>query len=370
MITKEIASAFASFSVRGSITEAEQITAGLINATYLVKTDADEKYILQKINTFVFKDVEGLMNNIVGVTKHLNEKIKLAGGDEKREALSFIQSDSGKYYHIDSQGSAWRMYVYVDDAITYNKAESREVLMSAGVSFGRFMKLLADYPADTLSETIANFHNTPSRYKDFMDAVEKDTAGRRHQVEKEIAFITERQADTHRFTDLLAEGKLPLRVTHNDTKLNNVLFDKATNKSICVIDLDTIMPGLSLYDFGDSIRSGVNSAKEDETDLDKIYIDLELFEGYTDGYLSETAESLTDAEIENLAFSAKLMTFECGMRFLTDYLNGDVYFRTAYEGHNLVRARNQFRLIETMEQNMDKMQEIVMKYKEKYCAKN
>ena len=368
MITKEISSAFASFSRKGNIAEVEQITAGLINATYLIKTDADEKYILQKINTFVFKDPEGLMNNIVGVTKHLNEKIRLAGGDEKRETLNFIMSDSGKYYHLDSEGGAWRMYVYVDDAFTYNKAENSETLMSAGASFGRFMKLLADYPADTLSETIVNFHNTPSRYKDFLDAVEKDTAGRRAEVEKEIAFVTEREADTHRLTDLLRDGKLPLRVTHNDTKLNNVLFDKATNKSICVIDLDTIMPGLSLYDFGDSIRSGANAAKEDETDLDKIYVDLELFEGYVDGYLSETAESLTDEEINNLAFSAKLMTFECGIRFLTDYLNGDVYFRTAYEGHNLVRARNQFRLIETMEENMDKMQAIVMKYKEKYSV--
>ena len=258
------------------------------------------------------------------------------------------------------------MYIYVDDALTYNKAENSDTLRSAGKSFGRFMKLLADYPADTLNETIVNFHNTPSRYRDFLDAVEKDVAGRRAEVEKEIAFVTDREADTRRLTDLLAKGELPLRVTHNDTKLNNVLFDKASDESICVIDLDTIMPGLSLYDFGDSIRSGANAAKEDETDLAKIYVDLELFAGYTDGYLSETAESLNDAEIENLAFSAKLMTFECGMRFLTDYLNGDVYFRTAYEGHNLVRARNQFRLIETMEANMDKMQAIVADCKEKY----
>ena len=368
MITKEITQAFSAFGREGEIVSVEQITAGLINATYLVTASNGEKYILQKINTFVFKNPAELMENIVGVTKHLAEKITLGGGDAKRETLSFIACKSGKYYHLDSEGGAWRMYFYVDDAHTYNKAESGEILKSAGESFGRFMKLLADYPAHTLHETIVNFHNTPSRYEDFLRAVEADPKGRRAEVEKEIAFVTDRKEDTHRLTDLLSQGELPLRVTHNDTKLNNVLFDKATEKSICVIDLDTIMPGLSLYDFGDSIRSGANAAKEDESDPAKIYVDLELFESYTDGYLSQTADSLNDAEIDNLAFSAKLMTFECGMRFLTDYLNGDVYFRTAYEGHNLVRARNQFRLIETMEENMDKMQEIVRKYKEKYKA--
>lgn len=367
MITKEISEAFASFARKGEIVKVEQITAGLINATYLVSTDAGEKYILQKINTFVFKDPDGLMHNIVGVTKHLSKKIAEAGGNPERETLSFVSCGEGKYYYRDTEGGAWRMYVYVDDAHTYNKAENADILRSAGKTFGRFMKLLADYPADTLNETIVNFHNTPSRYRDFLEAVEKDVAGRKAEVEKEIAFVTDREADTRRLTDLLEKGELPLRVTHNDTKLNNVLFDKHSNESICVIDLDTIMPGLSLYDFGDSIRSGANVAKEDETDLEKIYVDLDLFAGYTDGYLSETAESLTDTEVENLAFGAKLMTFECGIRFLTDYLNGDVYFRTAYEGHNLVRARNQFRLIETMEANMDKMQAIVAECKEKYA---
>ena len=228
------------------------------------------------------------------------------------------------------------------------------------------MKLLADYPAETLHETIEKFHFTPSRYENFLKAAEKDVKGRRAEVQKEIDFVTEREADTHKLTDLIAEGVLPLRVTHNDTKLNNVLFDTASDESICVIDLDTIMPGLSLYDFGDSIRSGANTGAEDESDLSKIGIDLELFEAYADGYLSETADSLTDVEIDNLAFGAKLMTFECGMRFLTDYLDGDVYFRTTYPEHNIVRAKNQFRLVEDMEAKMDKMNGIVMKYKEKY----
>lgn len=366
MLTPEIKTAFESFGTGSEITSVGQITAGLINATYLIETDKAEKYILQKINTFVFKNPAELMENIVGVTKYLAASIEKDGGDSKRGTLNFVKNSNGKFFYTDENGGAWRMYYYVDDAFTYNKAESSENLKSAGESFGRFMKLLAGYPADTLHETIVNFHNTPSRYQDFLKAVEADVKGRRAKVEAEIKFVTDREADTRKLTDLLAKGEIPLRVTHNDTKLNNVLFDKDSKKSICVIDLDTIMPGLAGYDFGDSIRSGANAANEDEADLSKVFVNFDFYESYVDGYLSQTADSLNDKEIENLAFSAKLMTFECGMRFLTDYLNGDVYFRTTYPEHNIVRARNQFKLIEDMENNMDKMQAIVMKYKEKY----
>lgn len=366
MLTKEISTAFESFQTGGSIVSVSQITAGLINATYLVETDKNEKYILQKINTFVFKNPDELMQNITGVTSYLSEKIKSAGGDYKRETLNFLACNSGKYYFRDEDGGAWRMYIYVDNALTYNKPKNTDTFKSAGRSFGRFMKLLAGYPADTLNETIKNFHYTPSRYENFLKAMEADVKGRRALCEKEIQFVIDRKADTHKLTDLIEKGELPLRVTHNDTKLNNVLFDMDSDESICVIDLDTIMPGLSLYDFGDSIRSGANTGAEDEADLSKVGIDLELFESYVDGYLSETAESLCDAELENLAFGAKLMTFECGMRFLTDYLEGDVYFRTTHPEHNIVRARNQFRLVSSMEEHMDEMNAIVMKYKEKY----
>lgn len=366
MLTNEIKVAFEAFGKDGNIISVNQITAGLINATYLIETDIKEKYILQKINSFVFKNPDGLMKNIVGVTKHLSEKIKEYGGDDKRETLNFQPCNDGNYYFTDENGGVWRMYIYVDEARTYNKPESSDTFRSAGCTFGRFMKLLADYPADTLFETIANFHNTPARYENFLKAAEADIKGRKAVCQDAIDFVNARKDDTHRLTDLIKEGKLPLRVTHNDTKLNNVLFDLATDKSICVIDLDTIMPGLSMYDFGDSIRSGANKAKEDEDDLSKIGIDLELFEAYADGYLSETADSLTDTELENLAFGAKLMTFECGMRFLTDYLEGDVYFRTTHPEHNIVRARNQFKLVADMEEHMDEMNAIVMKYKEKY----
>ncbi len=366
MLTKEIKTAFQAFERDGNIISVNQITAGLINATYLIETDKGEKYILQKINTFVFKNPEELMENIVGVTKHLSNKIKLSGGDYKRETLNFLPCNSGKYYYLDENSGAWRMYIYVDNALTYNKSENTDTFRSAGRSFGKFMKLLSDYPANTLHETIVNFHYTPSRYDNFMRAVEADVKGRKAETQNEIDFVINRKKDTHKLTDLIASGDLPLRVTHNDTKLNNVLFDKDTDESICVIDLDTIMPGLSLYDFGDSIRSGANKANEDEADLSKVGIDLRLFESYADGFLSETADSLTDKEIENLAFSAKLMTFECGIRFLTDYLEGDVYFRTTYPEHNIVRARNQFKLVADMEEHMDEMNAIVMKYKEKH----
>ena len=367
MLTKEIESAFSAFGREGSIASVNQITAGLINATYLIETDKGEKFILQKINTFVFKKPDELMANIVGVTKHLSDKIKAAGGDYKRETLNFLPCSTGEYFYKDEDSNAWRMYFYVDNALTYNKPESTETFKSAGRSFGRFMSLLADYPAETLNETIVNFHHTPTRYQRFVEVVEADIKDRGSEVVDEINFVLSRKADTHKLTDLISEGKLPLRVTHNDTKLNNVLFDKESDKSICVIDLDTIMPGLSLYDFGDSIRSGANTAKEDESDLSKVSLDLSLFDAYVDGFLSETAGSLTEEEFNNLAFGAKLMTFECGMRFLTDYLEGDVYFRTTFPKHNIVRARNQFALVADMEKKMDEMNAIVMKYKEKYC---
>ncbi len=366
MLNKEIQTAFDAFDRGGSIVSVTKITAGLINATYLVETDKAEKYILQKINTFVFKNPKELMENIVGVTSYLTEKIKEAGGDYKRENLNFLPCTDGKYYFTDPEGGAWRMYIYVDNARTYNKAENPDDFRRAGGTFGRFMKLLSGYNAETLHETIVNFHHTPSRYNKLLEAVEADVKGRKAEVEAEIKFVTDRKADTHKLTDLVAEGKLPLRVTHNDTKINNVLFDLDSHESICVIDLDTIMPGLSLYDFGDSIRSGANKANEDEKDLSKVGIDLELFESYADGFLSETAKSLTEDEIANLAFGAKLMTFECGIRFLTDYLEGDVYFRTTYPEHNIVRARNQFKLVADMEEHMDEMNAIVEKYKNKY----
>lgn len=366
MVDQNIKTAFEAFCREGNIVNVHQFTAGLINATYLIETDKNEKYILQKINTFVFKNPAELMSNIVGVTKYITEKIKEAGGDYKRENLNFIPCINGGYFYRDENDCAWRMYIYVDEALTYNKPKNADTFRNAGRSFGRFMKLLDGYPAETLHETIKDFHYTPARYENFLKAADADIKGRKAVCEEEIRFVTERKADTHKLTDLIAEGILPLRVTHNDTKLNNVLFEINTDKGICVIDLDTIMPGLSLYDFGDSIRYGANMTAEDDPDLSKVGIDLSLFEAYVDGYLSEAAEKLCAAELDNLAFGAKIMTLECGMRFLTDYLEGDVYFRTTHAEHNIERARNQFRLVADMEARMDEMNAIVLKYKEKY----
>ena len=367
MLSKEITTAFGAFIEGSEIVSVNQITAGLINATYLVETDKKEKYILQKINTFVFKNPDELMENIVGVTKYITDRLKAAGRNYERENLNFLPTRDGKYYFRDENNAAWRMYIYVDEAVTYNKPKDADTFRNAGCSFGRFMKLLDGYPAATLHETIKNFHYTPARYENLMKAVSADVKGRKADCEEEIRFAVLREADTHKLTDLIAEGVLPLRVTHNDTKLNNVLFDINTDKGICVIDLDTIMPGLALYDFGDSIRSGANMTEEDDADLSKVGIDLGLFEVFADGFLSETADSLNSAEIENLAFSAKLMTLECGMRFLTDYLEGDVYFRTAYPEHNIVRARNQFRLVADIEAHMEEMNQIVEKCRAKYA---
>lgn len=234
----------------------------------------------------------------------------------------------------------------------------------SGVAFGKFQKLLADFPADSLYETIPDFHNTEKRYRtEFLPAVENNLSGRKNTCLGEIEFVKAREEYCSRFVNMIAQGKLPLRVTHNDTKLNNVLFDEKTDKAICVIDLDTIMPGLALYDFGDSIRFGANTASEDEKDLSRVSVNLEYFEAYAKGFLSEVGSDFVQAEIDNLAFASILMTFECGMRFLTDYLNGDIYFKTAYPEHNLVRAKDQFTLVADMEKHLDEMEEIIKNLK-------
>lgn len=334
---------------------------GHINATFVLHFEENGKksdYTVQRINTNVFKNPDALMQNIVGVTSFLREKIVARGGDPDRETLCFLPAQDGKYYATDADGDCWRCYRYIDDVYTCNTIDSAEVFYNSGLAFGAFQKALADYPAETLAETIPNFHNTYSRFLDFETAVQENRAGRRDTVAAEIQFVRDREADTHVLLDLIEKRELPLRVTHNDTKLNNILFDNKTNQGICIIDLDTVMPGLSLYDFGDSIRFGANTASEDEKDLSKVSLSLPLYKAYTEGYLHTAKDSLWAREIEYLPFSAKLMTFECGMRFLTDYLNGDTYFKTDYPEHNLVRCRTQFTLVADMEKKMTEMQNI------------
>lgn len=342
------------FRFKGEYKDFKTKNDGHINSTYVLIFDENgkkQKYTLQKINTFVFKKPQELMQNIVGVTNHIK-----ANGEMK--TLDFIPAKNGKYFVTDNDGNCWRVYKFVDDVYTCNIIDSEKVFYNAGKSFGKFQKILADYPIDTLFDTIPNFHHTFSRFLDFKKAVKDNASGRRDSCEKEIRFILDREADTKVLLNLIEEGELPIRVTHNDTKLNNILFDNRTDDGICIIDLDTVMPGLSLYDFGDSIRFGANTAKEDEKDLGKVSLSLPLYKAYTEGYLSEAKDSLTEKEIEYLPFSAKLMTLECGMRFLGDYLNGDTYFGTDYPEHNLVRARTQIELVKDIERKFEDMKKI------------
>lgn len=343
-----------SFSIGGSFVGSERKNDGNINSTFVLKFSdgaVTEKYTLQRINTNVFKKPDELMENIVGVTAHIRKK----GG---MKTLDFLPCRDGKYYCVDSVGNYWRIYRYVDNVYTCNIIDSAEVFRSAGEAFGRFQSILSDYPIDTLYETIPDFHNTASRLEKLKNSVSADVVGRAASVRDEISFILDREEDACVLGRLTKNGELPVRVTHNDTKLNNILFDRDTDRGICIIDLDTVMPGLSLYDFGDSIRFGASTAAEDEPDTDKISLDLNLFRAYTEGYLSSAGGSLTDREKELLPFSAKLMTLELAIRFLTDYLDGDTYFKTDYEAHNLVRARAQIKLVGDIEKKLGEMQNI------------
>lgn len=333
---------------------------GHINDTYIA--NSEPKYILQRINSAIFKNPEQVMSNIVGVTEFLREKIIAAGGDPDRETLNVISTVDGKSFYESEDGNFFRMYKYVENALGYEKVESPEQFYQAARAFGRFQNMLADYPAEKLFETIPRFHDTEKRFADFEEAVANDLAGRKALVKDEIEFVLSRKADASVVLNGIKAGDIPLRVTHNDTKLNNVLLDSRTGEGVCVIDLDTVMPGSLLYDYGDALRFGASSGAEDEIDLDKIYFDLELFEAFTKGFIEEVRDSLTPAEIELLPFSAKLLTYECGMRFLGDYLNGDTYFKIHREHHNLDRARTQFKLVADIESKLDEMKKIVKKY--------
>ena len=344
--------------------DAHHYGEGHINDTFVVwRADHTKRFILQRINTDTFTDPAGLMENICGVTRHLRAKIQAEGGDPGRECLNVIPTLSGAAYYIDSEGNAWRAYDFVENTVCLQQVGCEADFRTVAETLGKFQNQLADYPASTLHETIARFHDTPNRYANFEKALAADALGRAKTIAPEIAFIHAREKDCHVLLDQLAAGEIPLRVTHNDTKINNVLLDEATGKGICVIDLDTVMPGLSAYDFGDSIRFGANHCAEDEADLSKVNFSMELFEIYTKGFLQAAGEAFTPLEKQTLPWGAKLMTMECGMRFLADYLEGDHYFHINYKTQNLNRARTQFKLTADMERNWDAMQKVI----EKYC---
>ena len=330
------------FDLDGEVLSVEPYGCGHINTTYLVETNI-RKYILQRINTNLFKDVKRLMNNITSVCAHLVQKIKLSGGDPEREALTVIYTKDGLPY-LEVDGSYYRVYLFVVDSVAYQISPSIEVFYESAVAFGKFQNNLSDFPVEDIYEPILNFHNTPNRLLNFEKALEADVKDRAKSVSAEIDFVLSRRDYCDRITRLLDSGEMPYRVTHNDTKLNNVLFDRDTGSALAVIDLDTIMKGSMCYDFGDSIRFGCNTASEDEVDLSKVNFSIEMYEEYVKGFVGALKQRMTRVEADNLAFSAILMTYECGMRFLTDYLDGDVYFHTSREGHNLDRARTQFKL--------------------------
>ena len=320
---------------------------GHINDTYLVATDPS--YILQKINKNVFKKPEEVMENIKLVTEHLRRKIIAEGGDPRREPLNLIETVDGKPFYKSSDGEYYRMYVFIDGARSYDVVESPEQLYQAAKAFGRFQNMLADFPAEKLYEVIPRFHDTRKRYADFLAAVEADSVGRAAGAAREIQFVKDREDAVGVVVDDIASGILPVRVTHNDTKLNNVLLDEKTGEGVCVIDLDTVMPGSLLYDFGDALRSICNPAGEEETNLAKVVFDEDLCTAFCKGYMREAGAFLTDADREHLYDAIRLLPFELGLRFFQDYLNGNVYFKTSVPEQNLNRARVQFRLCESVE---------------------
>ena len=338
----------------GSTVMCEPYGSGHINNTYRVETDKGREYILQRINKNVFKDPVSLMGNIIAVTKHLGKFTKSG------ESLTLVPTTYNTFWDVDSDGEYWRMYDFITNSLCLQQAETPDDFMESGWAFGMFQQYLESFPAAELVETIPRFHDTPNRYKDFKEAVKKDAADRVREVGPEIEFALQREGYSHTLMDLQKKGDLPLRVTHNDTKLNNVLFDINTRKAICVVDFDTIMPGLSVNDFGDSIRFGASTATEDEKDLDKVTLSLPLLEAYTKGFTSACGKSLTKVEMEHLRDGAKMMTLEVGLRMLTDYIAGDIYFKIHHPTHNLDRCRTQFKLVSEMEKNWDKMQKIIL----------
>lgn len=344
------------FLLDGAPVTCERYGFGHINETYLLHTDRAHAYILQKVNQNVFRDVPALMRNIAAVTRHIAK-----ADPDPRHVLTLLPARDGGSYHRDEAGEYWRVYDYITDSICLQKVNSAEDFYQSAVAFGTFQNMLANFPADTLGETIPRFHDTVDRYRAMHDALEENPLGRLQSASAEIDFALAREHEAPTMLAMQKRGELPLRVTHNDTKLNNVMLDQKTRKALCVIDLDTVMPGLSGNDFGDSIRFGATTAAEDEPDLSLVSLSLPLYEAYVRGFLGACGARLTAREIETLPMAAKLMTLECGVRFLTDYLSGDVYFHISRERQNLDRCRTQFKLVADMERHWSTLTDIIAK---------
>lgn len=352
------------FKIRGSYESGAPYGSGHINDTFLIKTSEKEMpdYILQRVNHNVFKNVPALMENVNRVTIHIRKKLlEIPGSDPEREGLTLINTIDNRIYYRDKEDNFWRIYIFISNNKSYDIVDSPAKAYEGGKAFGKFQAMMADLPGDPLHDTIPDFHNIKKRLETFFNTLKNDPEKRAYQVKDEVEFIKIRAKEMQRILKMGNDGKIPLRITHNDTKFNNVLLDQ-NDKELCVIDLDTCMPGYVHYDFGDSIRTTTNTGAEDEKDLSRVNMDINLFDAYTKGFLEKTRKLLKQDEINNLAFAGKLFPFIIGLRFLTDYIDGDHYFKIHHEHHNLQRARAQFKLLQSMEQQYKEMKAIVNKY--------
>ena len=360
---EELAAVSSRFAVHGELLRIRLHGNGHIHDTYLASyrhRGARRRYVHQRINQRVFRDPPALMGNIQRVTRHLRQKLRQAGvEDPGRRSLTLVRADDGSSFFRDPDGNYWRTYDFIEGASIHDTVTSPRMAHEAARAFGRFQKLLLDLPPPRLHETIPGFHDTDLRYRQFLAALEQDRWNRARGAREQIRFARSCEPLIRVLPRLRKQGRLPERVTHNDTKINNVLLDAATGEMLCVIDLDTVMPGLSIHDFGDLMRTGSGTHREDERNLSKVRVELPLFEALAQGYLAETADFLTPTERRHLPFSGQLIAYELGLRFLTDHLEGDVYFKIRREGQNLDRCRAQFRLVESIRQHQERMVRLV-----------
>lgn len=370
MKEKELLDIIKNFDIRGDIKELNSINNGIINTTYVVKTDDKgniNKYLLQKINTSIFTEPFKLMKNIENVTKYIS-----LNDSESKDTINVIKAKNGLPLYVTSDPFShkeyYRVYNYIDNTISYNKSEKTEIVYNTGKAFGHFCKVLRDFPINDLEETIKDFHDTKKRYDKLIETYKLNPVNRNNRAFKQISEIISREEECSVLVNLLEDNKIPYRVTHNDTKVNNVLMDSVTKEPVTVIDLDTVMKGSGLYDYGDGVRSAASNALEDETNLDNVYINMDMFKAYTDGYLSEMAPYLNEEEILNMANSIKIITLELAIRFLDDYLSGDTYFKTNYDDHNLDRCKNQLKLVNDIDEKSEEMNSYIKESYNKYIG--
>jgi thiamine kinase-like enzyme len=350
------------FHIDGELVDARPVTRGHINDTYILASEKNGvvvRYVLQRINHAIFKDPPSMMTNIIRVTEHIRSKVQEIDAELASRQLAVIGADDGLGYYADQEGNFWRVYNFIENAVTRDTLESAELAHEAARMFGWFQRMLIDLPAPVLHETIPDFHNTRRRFAVFQEVLEADTLNRARDAKPEIVFLFENSGLCNVLPDLADKGEIPGRIAHNDTKINNVMLDEKTNKGVCVIDLDTVMPGLSVYDFGDMVRTATCRSGEDERNLSNVAMDLAMFEALVRGYAAEAGRFLTSVEKENLVFAGKLITFEQFMRFLADYLAGDIYYKISREGHNLDRSRTQMKLVESIVEQEEAMTRLV-----------